>query len=240
MEFITIFGGSVVLGAKEDDKYANHFEIPQAEVEIGIFEIVKDPVSIGDWADFIEKSGYQGRGGNYLKPLVGKRLKDMNVDDPITWICREDAEAYCNYYKLLLPTEAQWECAAATLGERVLGLWTWCRDMWDEYYLVSLARQDVAVDPFISFPDFSKLDLNDEEQKIVAHLSGYGTARGCGEEWLRFGRSLRFPLKRSPQRRYQVPVEARHPHLGLRPVYVSSGNLSEILAQWAEPLFEDQ
>jgi formylglycine-generating enzyme required for sulfatase activity len=108
-ELQLILPGRFLMGSPDDDPDAGSDEKPQHEVEIAdAFAIGRYPVTFDEYDVFCAATGRDradaeswGRG---RRPVIN-----------VSW---EDAEAYCNWLseqtgaRYLLPTEAQWECAA--------------------------------------------------------------------------------------------------------------------------------
>jgi formylglycine-generating enzyme required for sulfatase activity len=110
------------------------------EVEIGPIAIQVHEVSVGDFRRFVEATGYEtsaerrgyamswdGRGWVHKSGLSWK----SNVDDdslPVATVSAADAEAYCAWAEMRLPTEEEWEFAARGTDRRI---YPW-GDSWDE------------------------------------------------------------------------------------------------------------
>lgn len=223
-EFIAIPEGMYRIGAKVEDAMAAFYEMPDTVIKLPEFSIAAKPITLAEWRDFCIASGYMGAGDNYLNHLRGVDPQEWDFNKPVTWISRADAEAYCNYYKYQLPTEAQWEIAAHHLPDNGLGLWQWCADMWDADWLVYLNQGEMPVNPVKKFPSPDKMELKD------IYFSQFGTARGCGQKWVRFDKEKRFPFSPAIYRRAQTHVLTRTPFLGFRPVSISTS----VLGPWQQ------
>ena len=92
---------------------------PQRRVYLDGFEILVTEVTRGEFAAFIQATSYQAPG---WKPGLQEE-----ADLPVVGVLWEDADAYCRWLGMRLPTEAEWEKAArGTDGRR----YPW-GDEWD-------------------------------------------------------------------------------------------------------------
>ena len=112
-EMVLIPGGSFEMG--------NHFgegdgdELPVHTVELDEFYMDVHEVTVGQFKQFVEQSGYS-YGGNW--DTVAKY--SPGDEYPMVYISRNDATAYAKWAGKRLPTEAEWEYAArgGLAGER--------------------------------------------------------------------------------------------------------------------------
>jgi formylglycine-generating enzyme required for sulfatase activity len=86
---------------QDDDRPSNQ---PRHRVYLDTYAIQKTEVTIGDFAKFIA-AGYQAPGWTAQQAGLHPSL-------PVTSVRWKDADAYCRWAKMRLPTEAEWERAA--------------------------------------------------------------------------------------------------------------------------------
>ena len=135
-------GGRWRLGSTPDDGFIFDNEKWAHEVGIAPFHIAKVPVTNAEFAAFVDAGGYRNRefwsaaGWAWRERAAAERpVYWMENDDggwtwrryrkverlalhaPVTFVNWYEAQAWCNWAKRRLPTEAEWEAAA--LGEPV-------------------------------------------------------------------------------------------------------------------------
>ena len=120
VEFLPVPAGAVPIGS--DALAAIDNERPAHAVAVGDFRIARHPVTQGQFAAFIEAGGYTERrwwdedGWAWLKKArVGKPLywHEDAVNHPVMGVNAFEAEAFARFSGARLPTEAEWEKAAA-------------------------------------------------------------------------------------------------------------------------------
>lgn len=131
--FIKIPGGSYLIGSSpERDKDSNSKEAPLHEVGMLTYYLAKYPVTVAQWRAFISETNYKNVDPNSLKGLP---------NHPVVFVTWDDALIYCRWleyklshwddapqwlaeiletkdWKLTLPSEPEWEAAAAGVRSR--------------------------------------------------------------------------------------------------------------------------
>jgi iron(II)-dependent oxidoreductase len=89
-------------------------EKPAFEVDLPELYIAVSEVTVGEYARFLETSG----AGKAAEPLLWAEQK-AHPDRPVTGVSLADAKAYAQSLGLDLPTESEWERAAACGDGRI-------------------------------------------------------------------------------------------------------------------------
>ena len=117
--------------------FAYDCERPRHARELPAFRIARDPVTAGEWVDFIADGGYERRelwtdagwawrvAEGALAPLYWERdgaggwlarsfddLAPVDPRLPVCHVCAHEADAFARWAGCRLPTEAEWERAA--------------------------------------------------------------------------------------------------------------------------------
>lgn len=138
--FVDIPGGKFQLGAAADAAFMFDNEKMAHDVDIKPFSIAKSPVTNAEFAEFVAAGGYRndaywcedglkwktdnksqhpgywinGDDGQWFMRRFDQTLL-LPANEPVVHITWYEAEAYCRWAGLRLPTEIEWEVAA--LGE---------------------------------------------------------------------------------------------------------------------------
>lgn len=130
-------GGAFMLGANKDDGFVFDNEKWAHPVKLKPFSIAKAAVSNLEYLKFVEADGYQQR--DYWDDAGWEWLQQANLQHPLYWqnqgggwqikqfdqwvampmsaaiihVCWHEAQAWCRWADRRLPTETEWEAAAA-------------------------------------------------------------------------------------------------------------------------------
>lgn len=134
-EMVSLGGGEFLMGSQDPHDYDNEKDAHRVRVEP--FGLGVHPVTAGEWATFIDDRGYSrpelwskegwqwreteaaeapeywhraGAGWAYFGPFG---LRPVDALEPVSAISHHEAEAYARWAGGRLPTEAEWEFAAA-------------------------------------------------------------------------------------------------------------------------------
>jgi formylglycine-generating enzyme required for sulfatase activity len=120
LEMVEIPAGKFLMGAGKQ----------QREVYLNAYWIARTPITNRMWQKFLQESGYQPAeddhrpifwlfGGRYLAHWKGKKPPADKLDHPVVNVSYIAVWALCDYYGLMLPSEAQWEKAARGVDGRI-------------------------------------------------------------------------------------------------------------------------
>jgi iron(II)-dependent oxidoreductase len=120
-ETVAVAGGEVEIGAASSG-FAYDNERPRHTVELEPFEIDRTPVTNGAFAEFIADTGAQapmywepdGDGG-WVRTAMGVTA-ELEPGHPVVHVDWRQADAYARWTGARLPTEIEWEAAAAGAG----------------------------------------------------------------------------------------------------------------------------
>jgi gamma-glutamyl hercynylcysteine S-oxide synthase len=150
-EDLAVAGGTFRLGAEPGGGFVFDNEKWAHRVELAPFSIARTPVTQGDLAAFVEDGGYAraalwtaegwrwrqaagvDRPAYWTRAGVGwarrafDRVAPLELDRPAVNVSRHEADAWCRWAGRRLPSEAEWEAAAAApeLGPSLGAVWEW-------------------------------------------------------------------------------------------------------------------
>jgi len=164
--FSSFKAGLVSIGHAHDD-FCFDNELPQHQVFIAPFKFADGLVTNADWLNFIEDGGYNNpllwladgwktvQASQWQMPLYWQKsadslgeygrysldgLQPLNLSEPVCHISFFEADAYARWCGKRLPTEAEWEFAAASKMPEILQLYS--------------ERWQWTASPYIAYPGF--------------------------------------------------------------------------------------
>lgn len=110
VELVRIEGGTFWMGSAQDDPQAHDDEKARHQVTLATFYLARTPVTNAQYREFLKANP-----GAHEPEYWGDRRFNQD-DQPVVGVSWHEAEAYCQWAGLRLPTEAQWEyaCRAGT------------------------------------------------------------------------------------------------------------------------------
>jgi ergothioneine biosynthesis protein EgtB len=141
---VEIPGGTFPLGATQDEAFVFDNEKWAHPVDVGPYRIARAPVTQSEFAAFVDEGGYRRQAfwseegwrwrrqadaehPVYWQRAAGGRWQRRDFDRwvvlephrPVLHVNWHEAEAYCRWARRRLPSEAEWEMAAAVERPRV-------------------------------------------------------------------------------------------------------------------------
>lgn len=131
-DWVSVPAGPFLMGSDpEVDPAALDSEMPQHEAVVPEFRIARVPVTVAQFAAFVRVTGYRTsaevggwgwvwseggwvsvRGADWRRPLGPDSPVDAAAALPVTEVSWHDAQAFCHWAGVCLPTEIEWEKAA--------------------------------------------------------------------------------------------------------------------------------
>jgi iron(II)-dependent oxidoreductase len=144
---VSIPGGTYVVGTTHDP-WAYDNERPEHEITVAPFRIDTTPVTNAAYRGFVSDGGYDDRrlwtdagwawrteagleapqfwrregGSDWSRRRYG-RVEALPPDEPVQHVCWYEADAYARWSGSRLPTETEWEVAAAGASSDLANLW---------------------------------------------------------------------------------------------------------------------
>jgi iron(II)-dependent oxidoreductase len=140
--WVEVAGGPFEMGAPAQG-FAYDNERPRHTVELPAFAIARNPVSNASWMSFVEDGGYERRGWWSEEGWAWKLGEDIAPDPrvahghpaaPVCHVSWFEADAYARASGARLPSEPEWEkAAAAGLLSGVGHVWEWTGSRFEGY-----------------------------------------------------------------------------------------------------------
>ncbi|NEP84228.1 MAG: formylglycine-generating enzyme family protein [Okeania sp. SIO3B3] len=116
---IYIPAGPFLMGSADDDSEAQKNEKPQHEIWLAGYYIDRTPVTNAEYRQFVDAGGYErswlpvSRVTRHSRPSHWTNAHFNGDEQPVVGVNLYETIAYTSWVKKTLPSEAQWEKAAA-------------------------------------------------------------------------------------------------------------------------------
>ena len=152
MNMVEIPEGDFLYGSSDSDANAQADEKPQRTIFLPTFHISRTPVTNKQWGVFLQESRYKPKkeehDGDYLKHWKQGKCPEQLENHPVVNVSKFNADAFCSFYGLRLPTETEWEKAARGKDGR---LYPWGNQP-PEWWLCNFDNFHKGTTPVDSFP----------------------------------------------------------------------------------------
>jgi formylglycine-generating enzyme len=213
-EFDAYVSRSLVNFSGMREKLREQFLIPRRTVTLPEFQIDQFEVSNEQYLEFVKASGYwPANPVDYLKGWTSPTttFPSWAATFPVVWVSFEDAQAYCIWRGVRLPTEEEWEKAARGKDGRIFP-WGGKFPNKEEVNYGSSQAEPVGNRPFDKSP-YDLYDLGGNVSEVTISMDGK-TAQSRvvvrGGSYLSAGRDT-VTVKRT-----LVPPSARSATVGFR------------------------
>jgi iron(II)-dependent oxidoreductase len=142
LELVEVAAGPAQIGAA-DDVFAYDNERPRHVRDVGAFSIARLPITNATWMHFCEGGGYVRREWWSREGWAWKEDYDIthhagaetgDPDAPVVHVSWFEADAFARAHGARLPTEFEWEKAAASNQlEGTRQVWEWTDSRFDRY-----------------------------------------------------------------------------------------------------------
>ncbi len=107
---VKIPAGEFLMGSADSDRYADDEEKPQHTLFLSDYYIAKYPVTVQEYQNFVNGSGYKTSNERSLKG---------EANHPVVNVTWKDTLVFARWHGLTLPSEAEWEKAARGIDGRI-------------------------------------------------------------------------------------------------------------------------
>ena len=162
IDWVIIPAGEFLMGSdKSKDRDAWSHELPQHRVYLAQYQIARCPVTNAQFAQFIRDTGYNGQFGS-----AALAFDSAKTNHPVTYIRWNDAVAFCEWAKVRLPTEAEWEKAARGTDGRI---YPWGNEKPDELRCNFRGKTTTPVGSYpIGASPYGVLDMSGNAEEWVS------------------------------------------------------------------------
>ena len=140
-DWVTVPAGEFLMGSdRKTDKWANDDELPQHSLYLPKYQIARVPVTVAQFAAFVQATGYRTtaeiagsatvweemimvhldlEGADWSYPRGRRSSVEQIQAHPVTCVSWYDAQQFCRWAGVRLPTGAEWEKAARGTDGRI-------------------------------------------------------------------------------------------------------------------------